>query len=75
MREFTYTQDDVYRYEFKIKCLCVAFDGTFYARIIPIFTHKWTNVQSIVDRWNIGAATHKVINGHKLPLYQYSLVK
>lgn len=75
MSEFTYTRDSYHKYEFKIKCLSVACDGTFYGRIITIFTPKWANVQSIVNRWNIGGNNHRYIDGIKLPLYQYSLMK
>jgi len=75
MLEYTHTKDEIHKYEFKIKCLCVAFDGTFYKRIITIFVHYRTNVESLLSRWNSGAATHKVIDGYKLPLYQYSLEK
>jgi len=73
MPEFSNIKDDFYRYEVTIKCLAVAFDGTFYGRIITIYTHHRTQLDSLLSRWNCRGATHRVIDGCKLPLYQYSI--
>jgi hypothetical protein len=75
MFEFSTINDDFYKYEVKIKCLSVSFDGTFRKRIITIYVRSWQTALTLLERWNWQGRRHFRLEECTLPLYQYSLEK
>ena len=48
MLEFSRNQDDYFKHEVKIKCLCVSFDGTFYKNVFTIYVQSWLIVLTVL---------------------------